>query len=201
MKPLLSILIPTVVGREVEFNRLKTRINNIFLTNNIKSGTVECRVLIDNKELTVGEKRERLYAMAIGDYVWQIDDDDDISDDSIILILRAIKQKPDCITFQEKCVINGVEYRSNHSMLYDDWEGDGQRLFDDGFHYHRTPFMKSVIKATIAKKVPVPHLRYGEDHEWAKKLHQLLQTEVHIDSDIYFYQHTSSNHNERYGII
>ena len=129
-----------------------------------------------------------------------LDSDDDIADNKIELILEAIKQEPDCITFQEHCMINGVLFKSNHSLGYGDWEGDGQRLLVDGFHYHRTPFMKSVIKTDIARSVPIPHIRFGEDHQWAQALKPHLKTEVHIPEDIYFYQHTSTPHNERYGI-
>ena len=85
-------------------------------------------------------------------------------------------------------------------MDYGDWEGDGQKELADGFHYHRTPFMKSVIKTEIARSVPIPWIRFGEDHQWSQALKQHLKTEVHIPEDIYLYQHTSTDFNERYGI-
>jgi hypothetical protein len=119
---------------------------------------------MDNREMTIGEKRERLYGMAHGLYSWQIDSDDLIADNAIELILEAIKQETDCITFEECVNIDGREYRSNHSLEYGDWEGDGQKELWDGFHFHRTPFMKSVIKTEIAKSVSIPHIRFGEDH-------------------------------------
>lgn len=199
-QPLLSILIPTVVGREKEFNHLKNRLNEIFQKSNIKKGSVEVHVAIDNKEMTIGEKREKLYGIAKGLYSVQWDDDDDIHDEAIVLILRAIKQKPDCITYEEKVVIDGKELRSNHSMYYPDWEGDGNGLFADGFHFHRTPFFKSVIRTDIAKRVPIPHIRYGEDHQWAQALNHLLDSEVHINEQLYHYIHNSSNPEERYGL-
>ena len=150
----------------------------------------------DEKELTIGEKRELMYKQARGIYSWQIDDDDAISDDSLHLILDALKDDPDCITFKEKCIINGSHFTSNHSIKYDDWSEK-----QDGFDYVRTPFFKSVIKTEIARSVPVPHIRFGEDHEWAKALKPHLKSEVHIDKELYIYQHNSKpeNHNERYG--
>lgn len=213
--PLLSILIPTTPDREEQTKLLlKKAIRDDFdcelythptwkLTcGRYVSQTIPVEVLIylDNKEMTIGEKRELMYKGAKGNYSWQIDSDDDISSDAISLIIEAINQEPDCITFQEHCMINGVHYKSNHSLSYGDWEGDGQKELPDGFHYHRTPFMKSVIKTEIARTVPIPHIRFGEDHQWAQALKPHLKTEVHIDKDIYFYQHISSPHNERYGI-
>lgn len=95
--------------------------------------------------------------------------------------------------------MDGIIYRSNHSIHYPDWEGDGQKEFPDGFHFHRTPFFKDVIRTEIARKIPIPHIRFGEDHQWAQALHPFLETEVHIPEDIYFYQHQSSDFNTRYG--
>lgn len=198
---LLSILIPTVIGREDKYNSLFS-----VIMKQIEALPENYRLLIsinkrvDNKEMTIGEKRELLYRQAAGDYSWQIDDDDSISDNAIKLILEAIKQNPDCITFREHCMMDGKEYKSNHSLEYADWEGDGSRILEDGFHFHRTPFMKSVIKTEIARSVPIPHIRYGEDHQWAQALKPHLKTEVHIPEDIYFYQHQSSDPTERYGL-
>jgi hypothetical protein len=216
-RPLLSILIPTVTNRLVACDKL---VNNIISlvddswTNGCRIGLMESHIdyyyfnnnpieiitCRDEKQLTIGEKRESLYIVANGLYSWQIDDDDDIASDAIELIIEAIKQEPDCITFQEHCMINGVHYKSNHSLTYGDWEGDGQKELSDGFHFHRTPFMKSVIKTEIARSVPVPHIRFGEDHQWSQALKPLLKTELHIPQDIYFYQHTSTDFNTRYGI-
>lgn len=225
--PLLSILIPTVYGREKEFATLHSKICPISLygfidqdgysistasfyqsesindpvvySNNPLPYNVEILSIRDNKEMSIGEKRELLYRQAAGDYSWQIDDDDSISDNAIKLILEAIKQNPDCITFEEYCLMNGVEYKSNHSLAYAKWEGDGSAELEDGFHFHRTPFMKSVIKTEIAKLVPVPHCRFGEDNMWADELQKHLKTEIHIPSQLYRYIHTSSDFNERYG--
>jgi hypothetical protein len=190
-QPLLSILIPTVVGRHRECLALHNKI--IACSHGCKGITID--VVRDNKEMTIGEKREQLYQIAEGLYSWQIDDDDDISDDSIKLILAATVFNPDCITFQEHIDIDGRIQRSNHSLKYDDWRDNF-----DGFDYVRTPFMKSVIKTEIARSVPIPHIRYGEDHQWAIALKPHLKNEYHINEQIYRYIHRSSNHNERYGI-
>lgn len=196
-QPILSILIPTVVGREKGFDALFVKIYK--LAQVAGHGLVSIVWERDNKEITIGEKRELLYKKATSLYSWQIDDDDDISDNAISLILEAIKQEPDCITFEEHCTIDGGFFSSNHSLDYPDWEGNGDKRFPDGFHYHRTPFFKDVIKTEIARSIPIEHIRFGEDHKWAQALKPHLKTEVHIPEYIYFYQHASSNFTERYG--
>lgn len=211
---LLSILIPITPDRRADVLPLyrniakQSGVNTLFLHESYletRSGmSVDCAIEVvevsDNKEMTIGEKRERLYLLANGLYSWQIDSDDSISTDSIKLILEAITQLPDCITFQEHINIDGKIEKSNHSLEYGDWEGEGSKELWDGFHYHRTPFMKSVIKTEIARSVPIPHIRFGEDHKWAQALKPHLKTEIHIPQDIYFYQHISTPFAERYGL-
>lgn len=199
MTPLLSILIPTVIGREEQFDFLKRRIDLQYFKLGY-DGSVSVSELKDDKSMTIGEKRQVLYALAKGKYSWQIDDDDNIADNAIELILEAIKQEPDCITFEEYVSIDGKEYKSNHSLSYSGWVGDGHAELSDGFHFWRTPFFKSVIKTEIAKSTPIVHCRFGEDNMFADAIQSKLKTEVHISRQLYRYIHVSSPHNERYGI-
>lgn len=190
----LSVQIPYTEERIEQFLKLKEEILKQFYA--VKEphtlnwdGT--------DKSMTIGEKREKLYQNAIGKYVWQIDSDDWIAPNAIELILEAIKNNPgvDCITFEEYVEIDGRVQRSNHSLKYNDWANN-----EDGYDYVRTPFMKSVIKTEIARSVPIPHIRFGEDHQWAQALKPHLKTEVHINQQLYRYIHKSSNPTERYGL-
>lgn len=157
---------------------------------------IEILVAIDDKEMTIGEKRNWLYEGARGKYSIQVDDDDKLSPDFIPLVLPLCEAGDvDCITYKEECLINNVHYTSNHSIKYADWENK-----EDGFDYVRTPFFKDVIRTDIAKSVPVPHIRFGEDHQWSRLIKPYLKTEAHIDKELYYYIHQPSDHNERYGI-
>lgn len=218
-KIILSILIPTVNGREGECANLGNycikQFENLgqkwIYANQVnpqieafRTTYTECEIVTykDDKTITIGEKREWLYQKAKCTYSWMIDDDDSISANAIQLILEAIKNNPgvDCITFEEAINIDGKIEKSNHSLTYGDWEGQGGGELWDGFHYHRTPFFKSVIKTEIARSVPIPHIRFGEDHQWAQALKPHLKSEIHINQEIYKYIHISSPHNLRYGI-
>lgn len=189
--PLLSILIPTIVGREEECSRLVEKI----MANTHSS--VEVTIEKDNKEITIGEKREKLYKQSNGLFSWQVDDDDDISDDAIELILKAIKENPDvdCVTFRERCMMNGIYKSSNHSLKYEKWQDNF-----DGFDYVRCPFYKDVIRTDIAKLVPFPFIRYNEDEQWSMAIRPHLKTEYHIDKELYYYIYEpKETHEERYG--
>lgn len=215
---LLSISIPTTPDREELYLNLRNELINqvkkiypdeslisdlsfcdgqiLFWSNRI----IEINSYCDNKEISIGEKRNRLYDIGIGKYSVQWDSDDWIAPDGLSKIIAALESNPDVVTYREKVVIDGVEFKSNHSIKYIDWEGDGHSLFPDGFHYHRTAFFKSVIRTDYCKQIGVADSRWGEDHDFARLIHPLLQTEVHIDEEIYHYIHNSTPHAERYGI-
>lgn len=195
---LLSILIPVTPDRQKMADKLEFE-----FWRQMKDLLPHIEIIqeLDNKEMTIGEKRNIMYQKANGIYSVQWDSDDWISDDGIKKIFNSImKCDYDCCTYEEYVNIDGNEYKSNHSLEYADWDGDGNKIFSDGFHFHRTPFFKSVIKTEIAKSVPVPHERFGEDHHWAQALKSNLKSEVHIPEQIYHYLHISSDFNERYGI-
>jgi len=204
MQPLLSILIPTVVGREKELNNgffsgKNSQISDVYTSGylEINCGDFEVILLKDNKEMTIGEKRELLYQRARGIYSQQLDDDDNLAPNAIQLILEAIKSNPEIpvITFREKCFMNGEYKSSNHSIKYDKWQDNL-----DGYDYVRTPFYKDVIRTDIAKSVPFPHIRYNEDEQFAIAIKPLLTDEIHIDEELYIYQYSPKESNEeRYG--
>ena len=186
----LSILIPTVIGREDSYYKLVNKLN--ILTQGHPVEILQCK---DNKEITIGEKRNMLYNAASGIYSWQIDDDDDVSGNSILQILFAINDGSDCVTFRERVNIDGSLSTSNHSIKYERWQDNF-----DGFDYVRCPYFKDVIKTEIAKSVEAPKIRWNEDEQWSYAIKPYLLTETHIDEEIYLYQCFSTEFNERYGI-
>ena len=209
-KILLSILIPNTLDRKEIIKPLigelsgQTGIMNYWLyeskhlINEGRNNSVQVIVFTDDKTLTIGEKRELMYGMAQGQYSWQIDSDDSIAPNAIELILEAIRSNPEipCITFREKCMINGEYKSSNHSILYSQWM-DNQ----DGYSYVRCPFYKDVIRTDIAKSVPFPHIRYNEDEQWSMAIKPFLNDEIHIEEEIYYYNYEpKESHEERYGI-
>ena len=213
-QPLLSILIPTVTGRYEPFGELISTILKQLDTsstmttvlnkppctliefNHGKSDIVEIIFALDEKQMTIGEKREELYKYANGLFSWQIDDDDDIADNAIELILETIKSNPEipCITFKEKCLINGEYKSSNHSIKYDKWHDNF-----DGYSYVRCPFYKDVIRTDLAKSIPFEKIRWNEDERWSYAIKHLLTDEIHIEEELYHYIYNETNPTERYG--
>lgn len=194
--PLLAIQFPYTEDRLLQVNSLIVTMVKQIEDNNYND--LICMNLDSRgKEISIGEKRNDLYKLSTAKYTVQWDSDDGIHPQGLKLIIEALQANPDvdCCTYEEYIDIDGKIQRSNHSLKYSDWCDNF-----DGFDYCRTPFMKSVIKTEISKSVPIPHIRFGEDHQWAQALKGHLHTEIHIDEQIYRYIHRSSNHNERYGI-
>ena len=65
----------------------------------VYTGSVEIRILSDNKEMSVGEKRNKLINMAKGEYFSFIDDDDLVSEEYVDQVLRKLRKNPDVVTF------------------------------------------------------------------------------------------------------
>lgn len=185
-EPLLSILIPTIVGREQHYDLLYKSLKNQY-----DGLDVEILSLKDNKEMTIGEKRNNLLEAAIGEYIVSIDDDDKVSDNYIELLLKAIESGCDCASLKGEITMDGGGPEIfEHSLKYMEWKTNpvGSEV-----RYERYPNHLSLIKASIAKQFKYPEISHGEDHGWSKKIHEsgLLKTEYYISEIIYYYNFKS----------
>lgn len=190
----LSILIPTVNGREELLERLLTELERQ------KTPEVEIVTLKDNKEISIGKKRNQLYQMAKGEYSFMPDDDDFIPPHYIEKVLKGLQRNPDCIGYLEECLMDGNVKLACHSNRFDKWADNIH-----GYDYVRTIYFKDVIKTEIAKRVGVRDMRFGEDNDFSRRLKHsgLLNNEVFINEIMYYYSSQSlskQQHKERYGI-
>lgn len=193
--PLLSIMVPTTPDRYHQFKLLWQELNR-----QAEGLPIELFYDDEDKHLSIGLKRDRMYMKANGIFSVQWDSDDWIKDNGLSLIISAIKSNPevDCITYYESVSIDGVKSNSCFSLQYHDWHENP--VWPDGFKYARTPFFKTPIKTNLCRRTGVIDSRFGEDHDFAQRIKPFLHEEVHIPEFIYKYNHISSNFNERYGI-
>lgn len=158
--------------------------------------TVEIIHECDNKEMSIGMKRDKLIWNAKGKYLVMIDDDDWIAPQFIRKILDATVTSPDCIGYMEECRFGNRIERSMFSNRFTDWS----TLTGEAFKYARTPFFKTPIRTDYCKVVGCRDMRFGEDHDFAKRIKPLLKTEVFINEIMYIYRYKDEPHNEKYGI-
>lgn len=187
----LSILIPTIEERKEQLDKLVNKLNlssaGYFLNHDFEILTES-----DNREKTVGEKRNILLERAKGIFTVFIDDDDDIHNSYIQLIIDAIKynwsvmsplNNPDCIGFKGEYYRNGVKERDFiHSL------GLGM-YYDDGATYYRSVNHLNPIRSDISKAYKFKHINSGEDQEWATRIlcDCKFKKQLFIDEVMYYY--------------
>lgn len=175
---MFSVLIPSIASRTEKmmtlFNKIQAQIKDV-------GADVEILVLIDNKMRTIGYKREALVQSAMGEYLAFVDDDDDIYDNYIKEIIKAISiSKADVIVFNEHISLNGGNLFVCHFGI----EYDNQECHQENgvwVDITRKPFQSCVWKSSIAKSEHFPNASYGEDWYWCKRLLQQVKTQHRID--------------------
>lgn len=178
----LSILICTLDERIITFqnifNKLQDQINSLGLQDK-----VEVLVFKDNRENSVGTKRNALVEQSSGKYVCFADDDDDIHDNYVKMIYEKLESKPDCVSLVGTITFNGADpKRFIHSIRYNKYSQDAN-------NYYRPPNHLNAIKRSIAVQFQFPEKSYGEDTDWAMQVSNsgLLKKEEIIDEPYYFY--------------
>jgi glycosyltransferase involved in cell wall biosynthesis len=182
--PLLSVLIPTLQERREQYEQMSAA-----LTGQIRSHGLEDQVEVlnfsDNRERSVGEKRNSLLDQASGLFVAFVDDDDVLSDEYLPSICDAIRSNPDidCVGIKLCITFAGTNPRSLiHSLRY-------QEYFSKNGTYFRPPCHLNPIRRSIAQRYRFEPVSYSEDIDWATRLcrDKALKREHYIDSTLYYY--------------
>lgn len=175
---ILSILVPTIPERAAKLARLL-----LILDPQVRATPgVELLVLRDNRTRTIGQKRNAMLAMATGQYAAFIDDDDLPEPDYIPALHTTIATAPappDVVCFD----VRVTGYGSPKICKYDPQYVHAD--LPDG--YRRKPNHLMAFRTTLARQVPFPDVRYGEDTLWAERIQPLLQRTVRIDRVLYTY--------------
>ena len=155
-----SILIPTITGRETSLQRLLTSINE--KKNRICPGLrIEVCLSFDNREMSIGNKRQQLMKDARGKYMSFIDDDDEVTD-------AYFEDAKACIEGSfEVCRLRGQikEFTFTHGIEYNE-----SSMLAVGDVFTRPPNHLNVMLTDAAKFVPFNNLKSGEDFDWSIRL-------------------------------
>ena len=178
----LSILIPTLQSREKQFNQL---IDFLMLHGEPYIGKFQIISHVDNREMSVGAKRNYLLSMAKGDYVSFIDDDDTVSSEYISSIIQETNRNFDAICFRvmryDRGQIDRPVFYSN--MVENDHNTPNM--------YYRLPNHLMAVKREHAIATGFKEVNFGEDADYAVRLKPLLKTECQIDKVLYNYMYDS----------
>lgn len=180
----LSILVPTINGREAYLERLLEQLENQVENFNVDK-EVEILVLKDNRELSIGEKRNRLIDLASGEYLAYVDDDDGVSDNYIEWQMKVANSGLDCGSLVGMYYENGRQQKTFiHSIAYD-------RAWEDKDRYYRAPNHLNCIRRQliIDAGIRYQHKNFGEDGCFMEDLIKqgVLKTEFPVTECIYNY--------------
>jgi glycosyltransferase involved in cell wall biosynthesis len=173
----LSILICTLEERKLQYDNLRSSLMSQY------DSDVEILSCCDNREMSVGSKRNALLKQSTGEFLVYIDDDDSIHPNYISLILEALQSNPDCVGMTGIITFNGTNPRKFiHSIKVNEW-------YESNGVYYRYPNHLNPVKRELALQVGFPECNFGEDKNYSDRLKPLLKTEVMIDTPIYFYNY------------
>lgn len=179
----LSILIPTVPGREHFMDRIMDQVGKQAAS----WPEVEIVWSIGLHSVSIGMRRNELMTRAAGDYICFIDDDDRIADNYIELIMAGIATSPDCCSLNGVITTDGKDPKPfKHSIDYASmYERDGV--------YYRPPNHLNTVRASIAKQMTFPDWQRSEDSNYCFQLQAsgLLKVEYKIEPVLYYYDYVS----------
>lgn len=143
---------------------------------------VELLWIGDNKNSTIGAKRNRCVNIAQGDYIAFVDDDDTVSDNYVAKILMAIEQEPDVVCFDALHTYNG----ENPKPVYYDIKHQKDLNLPDEFI--RFPNHLMAWSRPLLGVSPYDNVAIGEDQRFAAFMRKNFElTQVKIDEVLYHY--------------
>jgi len=184
--PRLSILIPSIEERKGSF--LKRILGEVGRQTSPYGEQIEVLTLIDNREISIGEKRNRLLDMANGEFLVFIDDDDRIAPEYTSEIMNAISNVDplDCIVYDCLCTITGTNGNIT-ARLHCKYGVEYGYTNDRRGNWRGKPAHTMVWRSEIAKRHRYPHTSAGEDVDWVRRACVEISHQHRIDKVLYFY--------------
>jgi hypothetical protein len=181
-----TVMIASIPGRE---RKLQSLIGSI----REKVGRIapELRLEIcldfDNKESSIGDKRQRLLQRAAGKYLCFIDDDDDITDAYVEDVWAMIRGN--FHTMQLWGQIGDFRFKHSTAVKLTDF----MATKDTPAVFQRPPNHLNPMLSDVAKFISFKSATYGEDLDWAMNLCRtgFLQTEYRNGDRVHYIYNVS----------
>jgi len=171
-----SILIPTIPGRADGLTRLTASIREK-VARICPALRYEFRIEFDNKEMSIGMKRQKLLDSAKGKYLSFIDDDDEITDAYIEDLWATIQGGFHVMRLRgqmsEYPFVHSTEITTTSLMA----------THDEPALFQRPPNHLNPMLSDVAKFIRFKNAVYGEDLDWTLSLYRskFLETEYRSD--------------------
>ncbi len=157
---------------------------------------VELIALCDDKQMSIGRKRQQLLYMASGEWIVFFDDDDDPAPNYVDLILSHMTDEYDCMGIKVKMTTNGTNEQTCLHRYGRKWAEN-----QEGYNYVRPIIHFNPVRRILALKAGFKDLRFGEDRDYSDRLNRLVKKEIFIDEWLFHYRYSNKMpHNLKYGI-
>jgi glycosyltransferase involved in cell wall biosynthesis len=180
-----TIAILTINGREKFLDRLLG-----VLEPQIEWQPIELIILKDNRERSIGEKRQMALDMCKTQYISFIDDDDLISPKYVETLLPFMKKGCYGVGFR------GIVTSRNHTpMEFVHKAGlpyaDKPAIYHGTLIYTRPLNHLNPVMTDIAREIGYKSISFGEDLDYSKRLAEsgLIKDQCFADTFLYFYQY------------
>jgi hypothetical protein len=192
MKPILSILIPSIPERGKIMIELWAAVGKQIVDleyGHPSLGSVE--LIVDetksflNGGLSIGKKRDSLVRRATGKYLNFLDDDEDMAPNYVETLVRLCQSDADVITFRSFCKNDFYWSVVDMRLGNPNEEATPDRIVKRNA-WHVCP-----VKSEYAKLYQFEDSNYGEDWQWFEKVLKHCKTEAHTDQIIHQYNHSS----------
>lgn len=196
---LLSILIPTIPERVIQFTNLYNELmrqKTEFDTFHSTLGSVEICVNSDKRfldgGLSIGKKRESLVMTAQGKYLCFLDDDESVSPDYLEILMRLCTKDKDVCTF--KAFVKMGNFWGLVDMALS--QKDNEQLNPDKVT-RRPPWHICPVRSEFAKRFQFEDINSAEDFEWMEMVLSLCQTEAKTERIIFQYNHLQLSESDK----
>lgn len=181
----LSILTPSIPARVSQAAALTAEILRQIDAGGFQN-QVEHLVFSDNRQRTIGAKRQALVDISRGEYIAFVDDDDEIAPDYVARLIEAAAVQADVITFRQRCIYNGAEGVIEFGINYHD------HPFRPGEVTHRAPWHVCAWKREKILGCQFGETNYGEDIIWCQQARRRIASGWHVDAILHTYRHDAA---------
>ena len=191
MGPKYSVLVATISERTRDLEGLLFRLSAQL--RDVPKDSVEIVWFGDNRQRSVGAKRNGLLQLAQGDFLGFVDDDDVVADDYLPRLVSAITANPhaDVIVFDQTCTIDGGP------MIHCRYGVELDYTWDGGAEWFGRPAHTQCWRSSIAKRHPFPEIQCGEDTDWAWRCSADVREQVRLDWIGYHYPYITEKSRTR----
>lgn len=164
---------------------------------------VQLVYLMDNRRMSVGEKRNELLRMAKGEYISYIDDDDEVAPDYVQRIYQTIvktrksESPADIICFPQRATLHpaNVTHECTYSLAHwRDRKPEERRMLSPSdkpnvLNWSGPPAHTMIWRREVVKDARFPEQNFGEDVPWVDAVCAKAKTEIVLNGQpLYFYK-------------